>query len=170
MVCPAGRGTGVVKTLWANRPARSPAFSMGCNKHRVSHCHLYSNYPLHCQYTTASMFCLYTHVLMGRIVGVDERRLWLCIVIVFILVLLGLPSFVSNLCLGRCLSSTRNVITVQDPAIFVRVNITLLQNCLNMYHVVCYLTRKHPTGGKLVSLVKMLIDPVISHSKSSALT
>ena len=50
--------------------------------------------------------------------GVDEGRLWLGVVIVFIFVLLGLADLIGNLGLGRGLASAWNVITVQNSAIF----------------------------------------------------
>ena len=60
-------------------------------------------------------------VLGAGVVGVDEGRLGESVVVVFILVLLGLPDLVGNLSLGRGLASAGNVISVKNSEILVVV-------------------------------------------------
>ena len=57
--------------------------------------------------------------LVGWVEWVDKRRLRDSVIIILILVLLGLPQLILQNSLGRCLSSTWDVISFQDPEVVV---------------------------------------------------
>ena len=94
-----GRGAGVVvKIRWANRPARSPAFSMGCKIVKYEYESSSRAFKLSkvvygiLQGVTQTFIIIImpAYVLVIGVVRVDEGGLGLGIVIVLVLVLLGL--------------------------------------------------------------------------------